>query len=67
MVPVFLRKHIETCDFPGGRGPDPPFPPLDLLMQLLFNLLNSSEENYNMFQHVYLIQQKRALVHLDPM
>ena len=21
-IPVFLRKPIATCDFPGGRGPD---------------------------------------------
>ena len=27
-VPVFLRKLISACDFPGGGGPDP-CPPLD--------------------------------------
>ena len=29
-VPVFLRKSIATCDFPGGwgGGPDPLSPPL---------------------------------------
>ena len=27
-VPVFLRKHIATCDFPGGGGADPLSTPL---------------------------------------
>ena len=25
-VPVFLRKHIGTCDFPGGCEPSAPIP-----------------------------------------
>ena len=31
-APVYVRKHIATCDFPGG-GLDPALPPLDLTMQ----------------------------------
>ena len=32
-VPVFLRKHIATCDFPGEVGDlNPCLPPLDLFM-----------------------------------
>ena len=25
-VPIFIRKHIAACDFPGG-GPEPLYPP----------------------------------------
>ena len=39
-VPVFLRKHIATCDFPGGPGRL--IPPLDLPM--LFYLVSVAEQ-----------------------